>query len=211
MTEFGLAKIVAYRPPGESDDEEVSYTSQNSQSQDSLLATANFRPDQVHWTDQPEEQWDLQGLGKIVLWVIEKSPLSEKSWKEWKEWANLSVKNQFTDIAHSMKEIPGMTDLAEYGVKLADAQTDSEENLEELRKKREIAWELEQKNSSLRFKRGMTGLVGCLFVFAFIVGKIYLFSIPLPGPNFTWMVLRTDINWERGYGRAGLGYCALDL
>ena len=73
VTEFGLAKIVAYRPPGESDDEEVSYTSQNSQSQDSLLATANFRPDQVHWTDQPEEQWDLQGLGKIVLWVIEKA------------------------------------------------------------------------------------------------------------------------------------------
>ncbi len=184
VTEFGLAKIVAYRPPGELDDEAVSYTSQNSQSQDSLLATANFRPDEVHWTDQPEEKWDLQGLGKIVLWVIEKSTLSPASWKEWKEWADLSVKNQFTDIAHSMKEIPGMTDLAEYGVKLADAQTGTEENLEELREKREIAWKLEQKNSSLRFKRGMTGLVGGLCLFAFLVGKIYLFFSPSPWTEF---------------------------
>jgi serine/threonine protein kinase len=183
VTEFGLAKLLTYRAPGE-EKETVSYISQNSQSQDSHVATAHFRPDDVHWSDQPEESWDLQGLGKLVLWVIEKSGLDAKVWQDWHSWAELSVNGQFSSIPHSMKEIPGMADLADFGIKVDGEEEGQSEDLDALREKREKAWELEQKVSSLRFKRGMTALIGGVCLFAFLVSKTYLFFSPSPWTEY---------------------------
>jgi len=183
VTEFGLVKLLTYRAPGE-EKETVSYISQNSQSQDSHVATAHFRPDDVHWSDQPEESWDLQGLGKLVLWVIEKSGLDAKVWQDWHSWAELSVNGQFSSIPHSMKEIPGMADLADFGIKVDGEEEGQSEDLDALREKREKAWELEQKVSSLRFKRGMTALIGGVCLFAFLVSKTYLFFSPSPWTEY---------------------------
>ena len=95
----------------------LSHASQSLQAQESMAVSAQFRPDGTGPSDEPEEYWDLQALGTIGHWVIEKSSLLPDQWTEWAQWAGKSMNRAFPSAAHSMQALPGMVDMESYGIK----------------------------------------------------------------------------------------------
>ena len=62
-------------------DANVTYTSQSLQAQESLALSAQFRPENARLGEQAEEFWDIEVLGKIVLWVIDQSQFAADEWR----------------------------------------------------------------------------------------------------------------------------------
>lgn len=185
-TEFGLWKMNAFQGVGE-DSSDFSYSGTNLQVQESRDESTKFRPPNTGANDVPSEKWDLFALGQIVQWIIsEKEVGQDDRWEEWEEWARKATQGDgFQNVATSMQEMPGQLDLSEYGVKLDDGGGVSSENQEQIRIKREREWALQEKFNTLRFRRNMTGLVGGICFFCFLLTTIYTYLRPSPWSEYS--------------------------
>ncbi len=184
VCELGLCKLMNFQSVGMGE-AGGSYSSQSLQAQESLSESGRFRPDSAGLHDVPEESWDLSALGKIARWVIEGSSLHSDQWIEWMEWSGKSMNLAYPSIAHSMQALPGIGSLEEYGIKADDSVRKSGLSDEEVKEKRERRWKIQQLASSLKFKRGMTGLVGLLCLFSFLCSEAYLAFYPSPWTEYS--------------------------
>ncbi len=185
-TEFGLYKLTCYEPLGENaDNEDNGFYSQSLQFQESQSKSLEFRPSGVGAFDCVDETWDLYGLGKLVQWVIEASSLSRERWSAWEKWSNQSLSSSFPTIAHSMKAMPGVAELSQFGIALDESMESNGPGLDEIRKQRELEWMRAQKTSSLSFRKKMTGLVGALFLSFYLLSRVYLFFYPTPWVEYS--------------------------
>jgi serine/threonine protein kinase len=185
VSEFGLKKLYGFIPVGESVSLANSFSTQSLQLQESARESMRFRPVDAQSKDSPEESWDLFSLGVLAKFVLEKSPLSQDQWKDWHEWIEESTHQGFATIPQSMKSLPGVEDLTQYGVQSDELNPQETLQEDELIKKREIEWNRDQLVSSLKFKRNMTLLVGCLCLISFVLTKAYLFFYPSPWVEYS--------------------------
>ena len=185
ITEFALSKITNFQPFGVDDKEGAKFISQSLQFLESHKESQIYRPRGKGADNIAEEKWDLYALGGLVQYVIERSSMGDDVWTEWQEWLEKSQRNAFSTITQSMESIPGIGDLTTYGIKAENAPEHKALSDSEIRRKREIEWERDQKISSARFRRNITGLIGCLCLFTFLFSKIYLFLCPSPWVEYS--------------------------
>lgn len=185
LAELGLQKLLRFQSIIGDADGDIVHASQSLQAQESMAVSAQFRPDGTGPSDEPEEYWDLQALGTIGHWVIEKSSLLPDQWTEWAQWAGKSMNRAFPSAAHSMQALPGMVDMERYGIKIDDVDEGPVLSSEEIKNRRAREWKKKQITSSLKFKRGMTGLAGLLCLFSFICSQIYLHLFPVPWTEYS--------------------------
>ena len=185
ITEFGLYRLVTMPTKNKEQDSTNDSSATTLEAQASQNRSADFRPQTQVWGEVPDESWDLHALGRVVQEILVKRERKE-DFTEWKAWADHAVsENPFQSAAHSMAALPGVGDISEYGVKLEDGSEISDEETERIRKKREQEWAFEEKTSNLRFRRNMTGLVGGLFLFVYLIKSIYLFFLPAPWTEYS--------------------------
>ena len=185
ITEFGLYRLVTMGAEINPDDDSGESTATTLKAQESQDRSACFRPDNQGWGQVVDEKWDLFGLGKIVKEILERTEAGDDL-TEWKEWVARAIsETPFESVAHSMEALPGVGDIAQYGVKTEDSIEISSEETERLRKRREQEWAFEEKTGNIRFRRNMTGLVGGLFVLIYLIKSIYLFFSPAPWTEYS--------------------------
>ena len=104
-------------------------------------------------------------------------------WNDWEKWVESSISlNRFKDVEDSIISLPMIGDLSEIGINQKGKTTGLNENAEIIRQRKEKEWEFEQKESSLSFKKKMTGLIGVLFLIGFLLKSLYLnFSPSMDG------------------------------
>ena len=185
ITEFGLYRLVTMASETTSGDESDDTAATTLQAQESQNRSADFRPANQGWGQGVDEKWDLFGLGVVVKEIMKKmEPTCDLS--EWKAWSEKATSDDsFESVAYSMDALPGVGDISQYGVKIEDASEISSEETERIRKKREQEWAFEEKTGDLRFRRNMTGLVGGLFVLAYLIKSVYLFFSPAPWTEYS--------------------------
>ena len=185
ITEFGLYRLVTmvfHGKQGEGGGESMTTTLEGQASQ---YRSSEFRPNGQGWDGNAEESWDLHALGKIATEILSKMG-KEEDRSNWQAWCTRATGElPFQSVAHSMDALPGVGDISEYGVRLEDANEISDEETERIRKRREQEWLFEEKTSSLRFKRNMTGLVGGLFLLIYLIKSVYLFFSPAPWTEYS--------------------------
>jgi serine/threonine protein kinase len=185
IAELGLYKLQNFASMNPEGDANVTYTSQSLQAQESLALSAQFRPENARLGEQAEEFWDIEALGKIVLWVIDQSQFAVDEWREWREWAGKSINRAFPTVAHSMEALPGMIDVESFGVKVDEHTEEPGPSAAEIKLLREKEWKKQQLSSSLKFKRGMTGLAGVICLMSFLCSQVYLFFYPSPWTEYS--------------------------
>ena len=184
VTETGLFRLSKFKPIGGDENRAREITFLNQDGRSSLEEGDRFRPANSSETSVPDESWDIHALGKVVIWILEKTQGNPSEWNQWKSWAeqaaqeNLSL--SFPSIAHSMQGLPGIGDLSDYGIKVDELSDEPNEELEAIRERRERKWALTEKENSVRFRRNMTGLVGSLFLLFSLCSGIYLYFMPGP-------------------------------
>lgn len=184
-TEFALSKMVSFRPLNEDPSDGTVFLSQSMQFQESLKESQAYRPVAAGAGDLPEEQWDINALGGLVRYVTQKSQNSQGDWVHWQKWSEKALGYTFATIPQSLEAVPGVTDLAAYGIRSENSQQGSGLSDDEIRRKREIEWERDQKIATANFRRNITGLIGCLCLFTFLFSKIYLFFNPSPWMEYS--------------------------
>ena len=183
VTEFGLIRLLSMGSDVNSDNDSCESTSTTLQAQESQSRSAAFRP--ANTLEGLDEKWDLYAMGKIVQEVLDKMELNDDL-REWKVWSERATsENPFESVAHSMEALPGVGDIAQYGVKIEDSSEISTEETEKIRKKREQEWAFDEKTGSLRFRRNMTGLVGGIFLLIYALKSVYLFFSPAPWTEYS--------------------------
>ena len=186
ITEFGLYRLVTMGADINPDDDSGESTATTLKAQESQDRSACFRPDDQGWGQVVDEKWDLFGLGKIVKEILEKTEASDDL-PEWNEWVARAIsETPFESVAHSMEALPGVGEIAQYGVKTEDSSEISSEETERLRKRREQEWAFEEKTGNIRFRRNMTGLVGGLFVLIYLIKSFTFFFHRHLGRNIHW-------------------------
>ncbi|MEK9772583.1 MAG: hypothetical protein VW576_03355 [Opitutae bacterium] len=185
VTEFALSKMVSFRPLHEDPKEGTVFLSQSMQFQESLKESQAFRPESSAMGDLAEEKWDIYALGGLVRYVIKKSQNIPHQWEKWEDWSEQANRGAFATISQSMEAIPGVSDLSVYGIRSESFHPGSGLSDEEIRKKREMEWDREQKIASAHFRRNITGLIGCLCLLIFLFSKIYLFFNPSPWVEYS--------------------------
>jgi len=185
LSELGLYKLFNFKTLGEGGTEVGMVSTPSMQAQESRVESDRFRPKESGRDDELEETWDLHALGSIVHWVIEHSTRHSDEWIDWLKWAGRSVNFGFPTAALSMEAMPGMEDTAQYGVKVDHRVEDRGPSAEEIKRKRELAWEKQQITASLKFKRGMTGLAGLACLASYICSSIYLLFFPAPWTEYS--------------------------
>lgn len=192
ITEFGLYRLNLFTPFGLSEEEKKEVSVINMDSRSSFLVGEAFRPQGVDHLEMPEERWDLFALGKIGQWVIErikKESADSSTWAEWEDWVSKAIgkngKEPFETCAHSMEALPQIGDILTYGIKVESKSEISEVDLEELRLKRELKFQLNEKVKTLKTKRGITTLVGGVSFLFYIIYSIYLFLAPSPWTEYS--------------------------
>ena len=185
ITEFGLYRLVTMISQTKAEEGEVESMPTTLEAQASQNRSSEFRPLNQGWGGSAEESWDLFALGKIAAEVF--SQIGEgEDLSEWQEWCGQATgEHPFESVAHSMDALPGVGDIAQYGVRLEDGNEISDEETERIRKRREQEWLFEEKTSNLRFKRNMTGLVGGLFLLIYLIKSVYLFFSPAPWTEYS--------------------------
>jgi serine/threonine protein kinase len=192
VTEFGLYRLNLFTPFGLSEEERKEVSVTNMDSRASYLIGEGFRPNGVDHLEMPEEKWDLFALGKIAQWVMEQTRGKSSTaihWTEWEEWVSRAIglegRESFETCAHSMDALPQIGDISRFGIKVELNSEDSQVDLEELRLKRELKFKLNERVSTLRTKRGITGLVGGVSFFFYILYSCYLFLAPSPWTEYS--------------------------
>jgi serine/threonine protein kinase len=206
ITEFGLYRLNLFTPFGLSEEEKREAIVMNIDGRASFLTGEKFRPHGIDNQQMPEESWDLYAAGKIVLWVIEqakKNSTSVHSWGEWEKWALQAVEEDggesFSSCAHSMDAMPNVGDISRFGIKVESTSEESNFDLEELRLKREMKFQLNEQINTLRTKRGMTGLVGGISLVSYILYSIYLFLAPAPWTEYSLTGLLDSYQMGAGF------------
>ena len=184
-TEFALSKMVSFRPLNEDPSDGTVFLSQSMQFQESLKESQAYRPVAAGAGDLAEEQWDINALGGLVRYVTQKSQNAQGDWVHWQKWSEKALGCTFATIPQSLEAVPGVTDLAAYGIRSENSQQGSGLSDDEIRRKREIEWERDQKIATANFRRNITGLIGCLCLFIFLFSKIYLFFNPSPWMEYS--------------------------
>ena len=184
-TEFALSKMVSFRPLNEDPSDGTVFLSQSMQFQESLKESQAYRPVAAGAGDLAEEQWDINALGGLVRYVTQKSQNAQGDWVHWQKWSKKALGYTFATIPQSLEAVPGVTDLAAYGIRSENSQQGSGLSDDEIRRKREIEWERDQKIATANFRRNITGLIGCLCLFTFLFSKIYLFFNPSPWMEYS--------------------------
>jgi serine/threonine protein kinase len=184
-TEFALSKMVSFRPLNEDPSDGTVFLSQSMQFQESLKESQAYRPVAAGAGDLAEEQWDINALGGLVRYVTQKSQNAQGDWVNWQKWSEKALGYTFATIPQSLEAVPGVTDLAAYGIRSENSQQGSGLSDDEIRRKREIEWERDQKIATANFRRNITGLIGCLCLFTFLFSKIYLFFNPSPWMEYS--------------------------
>ncbi|MDG1139013.1 MAG: hypothetical protein P8N49_05785 [Opitutales bacterium] len=186
ITEFGLWKMNAFATIRQEETDTLGIF-MNLDVQESVAAAAKFRPEGVSSTDIPDEKWDLCGLGQIVHWIVDKKGLRQDAdWKEWMAWAVQAASvTGFPSVAHSMHALPGMGDIAQYGLKLEGENDSVKIDPEEVRAKRELEWSFQEKRDNLRFRRNMTAFVGGICLVVSLVSMAYNFFRPSPWTEYS--------------------------
>ena len=202
VSETGLFRMSKFQPIGvdANGGNEVSFLNQDGRV--SHEEGDRFRPDNLSESAVPEESWDIQALGKVVLWVLEQVEGGAQQWDDWKFWAGQATESDlsraFPSVAHSMQALPGIGDLSDYGIKVEDLSDEPNEELEAIRERREREWALAEKQDSVRFRRNMTGLAGSLFLLMGFISTIYLYFIPSPWTEYA-LADRVD-SYQLGLG-----------
>jgi serine/threonine protein kinase len=206
ITEFGLYRLNLFTPFGLSEEEKKEAIVMNIDGRASFLTGEKFRPLGIDNQEMPEENWDLFAVGKIVLWVIEQVKQNSSSvhaWEEWKEWAlqavGEDVRESFSSCAHSMDAMPNVGDISRFGIKVETTSEESNFDLEELRLKREMKFQLNEQINTLKTKRGITGLVGGISLFFYILYSIYLFLAPAPWTEYSLSGLLDSYQMGAGF------------
>jgi serine/threonine protein kinase len=185
ITEFGLYRLATMQSNNNEQETKSDSAVSTLEAQDSKNRSADFRPASRTWGGEVDEKCDLYALGKVVHEIIEKAGGSE-DFNKWKEWTDTALSDSsFDSAAHSMAALPEVGDISEYGVKLEDGTEISNEEIDRIRKKREQEWAFEEKTANLRFRRNMTGLVGWLFIFVYVIKSIYFFFLPAPWTEYS--------------------------
>ena len=204
VTETGLFRLSKFKPIGGDENRAREITFLNQDGRSSLEEGDRFRPANSSEASVPDESWDIHALGKVVIWILEKTQGNPSEWNQWKSWAeqaaqeNLSL--SFPSIAHSMQGLPGIGDLSEYGIKVDDLSDEPSEELEAIRERRERKWALTEKENSVRFRRNMTGLVGSLFLLFSLCSGIYLYFMPGPWTEYIDASGELELRYKLGFG-----------
>jgi len=136
VTEFALSKMVSFRPLNEDPSDGTVFLSQSMQFQESLKESQAYRPVATGAGDIAEEQWDLNALGGLVRYVTEKSQKVQGDWVHWQKWSEKALGCTFATIPQSLEAVPGVTDLAAYGIRSENSQQGSGLSDDEIRRKR---------------------------------------------------------------------------
>ena len=186
VSEFGLFKITNYASEKNSNLGDVNTVRTTTlDAQESSSESSHFRPQEDKDYGIADESWDLFAIGKIAMQVFDHLTPGVDL-KVWEEWVEKAVsKNGFGSISESIAALPGVTDLSKYGIKFEKREEKNREKLEEIRRRREKEWQVEQQTLSLRFRKRMTGLIGGLFVLGFSLKSIYLFFCPTPWTEYS--------------------------
>jgi serine/threonine protein kinase len=192
ITEFGLYRLNLFTPFGLTEEEKKEAIVMNIDGRASYLTGEKFRPRGIDNQEMPEENWDLYAVGKIVLWVIEQvkpNSTSVHAWEEWEEWALHAVgeegRESFSSCALSMDAMPNVGDISRFGIKVESISEESKFDLEELRLKRELKFQLSEQMNTLKAKRGITGLVGGISFAFYLLYSLYLFLAPEPWTEYS--------------------------
>lgn len=178
ITEFGLYRLITMNRQNNQGGNLDFHLSSNSQARDSEAESKAFRPKSGLWGEMAEESWDLFSLGMIAKKVLAHQS-SDSDWSKWNEWVDKSIsRDSFKNGIESISALPGVGDLTDFGIKNDLSTSHITGNSEELRLRKEKEWEFEQKETSLSFKRKMTGLIGILFLMGFLLKASYLFFFP---------------------------------
>ena len=160
-----------FTPFGLSEEEKKEVSVMNIDGRASYLIGENFRPKGLNHRQMPEENWDLYAVGKIALWVIKKVKQNATSvhvWEEWKQWALQAVgeegREPFSSCAHSMDAMPNVGDISRFGIKLESSSEESNFDLEELRLKRELKFQLNEQINTLKSQTGNHRVGGWYFL-----------------------------------------------
>lgn len=185
ITEFGLYRMVTIKSDLNPQDDSQKSKTTTLKAQESQNRSTSFRPKNQSWGESGDEKWDLHGMGRLVQEILEKVE-SGDDFSEWKAWSERATsESPFPSVAHSMQALPGVEDIGQYGVRIEDGSKISLEETEKIRKKREQEWAFEEKTSSLRFRRNMTGLIGGFFVLIYLIKSVYLFFSPAPWTEYS--------------------------
>ena len=205
ITEFGLYRLITMNRQNNQGGNLDFHLSSNSQARDSEAESKAFRPESGLWGEMAEESWDLFSLGMIGKKVLVHQS-SDSDWSKWNEWVDKSIsRDSFKNCIESISALPGVGDLTEFGIKNDLSTSHITGNSDELRLRKEKEWEFEQKETSLSFKRKMTGLIGILFLMGFLLKASYLFFSRVYGLNISWREQPTVISSDLVYGLERFG------
>ena len=198
LTEFALTKITNFETSSKRSEDYTDFVSQNLQFQESLKQSHSFRIDSSGTGGIPEEQGDVFALGALVRFLLNRVGRTDEVWSDWEEWSGQSINLGFENISQSMKAIPGVGDLSDYGLSGDTESAEETQSAEEIRVAREREWAQQQKISSLAFRRNITGLIGCVCILIFLFSKIYLFLNPSPWVEYS--VEGASDKYQLGFG-----------
>ena len=187
VSEFGLFKLTNYACQEISDLGDIGIARTTTlDAQESSAESSQYRPLEEKGHGIGDERWDLYAIGEIAKQVVSEHLVEGADLKPWWKWINQAVSTDgFENISESLSALPGVIDLSKYGIKHVQREEKNREKLEEIRKRREKEWQLEQQILSLRFRKKMTGFIGGLFVFGYLLKSIYLAFWPTPWTEYS--------------------------
>ena len=184
ISEFGLYRLTTLNDNYDTKDNLETIQSGSIDARDSLAESTIYRPEYQNWGELAEESWDRFALGAVAQAVLKNSEATTM-WNDWEKWVESSISlNRFKDVEDSIISLPMIGDLTEIGINPKGKTTELEQNAEIIRQRKEKEWEFEQKESSLSFKKKMTGLIGVLFLIGFLLKSLYLNFFPFPWTEY---------------------------
>lgn len=140
-----------------------------------------------------DESGDLFAVGLIARRMltgcgpeeIRSSSLDDELPMAWNEWLIQATakkpEDRFRDAGRAIVALPGIGDVTRFGLKPDEDEDDGEQvDAEELRRKREEEWEIAEQARNRKALRGITGIVGGVFLAWYLFSTIYHWLYPTP-------------------------------
>ncbi len=160
---------------------------------DSIFTTWLHRSPEERDGADPHESGDIFAVGLMARRMLsgcssDKVRLDEKDNEipfAWKEWLGKCVAwnrdDRFQNIGRAMVALPGIGDVSRFGLSLEEEEREQDSvDTEELRRKREEEWEAAEKARNRKALRGITGLVGGIFLAWYLISTLYYYFYPSP-------------------------------